>query len=124
MPGLFGDIDNPLTKLSPTSNYGGVKTGLPALISNVISLIAIIGGIALLINFLLAGLDFITAAGDPKKIENAWRKIYLSIVGFVIIVAAFLLTGVVGKIFFGDYSAILKPTLFGPGAALINTRGN
>jgi len=112
---LFGDIGNPLRQLNPTGSYGGVKTGLPALISNLIGLIAIIGGIALLFNFLLAGISFITAAGDPKKVDQAWQKISVSFTGFIIIVAAFILVGIIGKIFFGDYTALLKPKLFGPG---------
>lgn len=110
---LFGNIDNPLPQVGP--GYGSVQTGLPALIGNLIGLIITIGGIGLLINGLLAGLDFITASGDPKRIENAWRKINISIIGLVIIVAAFLITGIAGKLLFGSYSAFLTPKLFGPG---------
>ncbi len=119
MAGIFGTIENPLLKVTVTGyGYGDVTTGLPLLISNIIALIATIGGIALLINFLLAGLDFITASGDPKKVDLAWKKIYISIVGFVVIVAGFLIIGIVGKIFFGDYTALLKPRIFGPGAII------
>ncbi len=113
---LFGNVKNPLPQINPLGSYGGVKTGLPAFISNLIGLIAVIGGIALLINFLLAGISFISAAGDPKKVDQAWQKISVSFTGFVIIVAAFILVGIIGKIFFGDYTALLKPKLFGPGA--------
>jgi len=118
MPDLFGEIKNPLPQLGSTS-YGGVRTGLPSLISNIIGLIATIGGIALLINFLLAGLDFITASGDTKRIENAWKKIYMSIIGLIVIVGAFVFVGIAGKLLFGDYTALLKPKLFGPGAATL-----
>ena len=113
---IFGQIENPLPRVNPGGGYEGVRTGLPQFISNIIGLIATIGGIALLINFLIAGLDFITASGDPKKIENAWKKIYISLVGLVIIAAGFLLVGIAGKLLFGDYTALLKPKLFGPGA--------
>jgi hypothetical protein len=113
MLALFGDVTNPLPQVGP--GYGSVKEGLPALIGNLVGLITTLGGIGLLINGLIAGLDFITASGDPKKIERAWGKIYISIVGLVIIVAAFLITGITGKLLFGDYSAFLTPKLFGPG---------
>ena len=114
---LFGTVENPLPKLNPGGpSYGGVKTGLPALISNFIGLMLTIGGIAVLITFLLAGLDYITAAGDPKKIENAARKINMSLTGLVVIAAAFLIAGIAGKLLLGDYSAFLTPKLFGPGA--------
>lgn len=115
MLAIFGDIKNPLPEINPGGSYGGVATGLPAFIGNFIGLIVTIGGIGLLINGLIAGLDFITASGDPKKIENAWRKIYVSILGLVIIVAAFLITGIAGQLLFGSYSAFLTPKLFGPG---------
>lgn len=115
MPGIFGEVTNPLPQVAAGSSYGDVTTGLPALISNIIGLIALIGGVAMLINFLLAGSDFITSAGDPKKIENAWRKIYISLIGLIIIVAAFLAAGLAGKLLFGDYTALLKPKIFGPG---------
>ena len=110
MPQLFGTIDNPLPSVGP--GYGSVQTGLPALIGNLIGLIITIAGIAVLINFLLAGLDFITASGDPKRIENAWRKINISLIGLIIVVAAFLFTGIAGKLLFGSYSAFLTPKLF------------
>lgn len=114
MLAIFGNIDNPLPEVGP--GYSGVQTGLPALIGNLIGLVITIGGIGLLINGLLAGLTFITASGDPKKIEQAWSKIYISILGLVIIVAAFLITGIAGKLLFGSYSAFLTPKLFGPGS--------
>ena len=113
---IFGKIDNPLPTINPGGGYGGVATGLPTLIGNLIGLITTIAGIAVLINFLLAGLDFITASGDPKRIENAWRKINMSLIGLIIVVVAFLITGIAGKLLFGSYSAFLTPKLFGPGA--------
>lgn len=116
---LFGIIDNPLPKVTGGASYGDVKEGLPAFISNVIGLIGLIGGIAMLITLMLAGLDFISGSGDPKRIEGAWRKINMSLIGLVIIVSAFLVAGIAGQILFGSYTAFLKPKLFGPGAATL-----
>ncbi len=111
---IFGKVDNPLPAVS-SNGYKDVTTGLPALISNLIGLLITIGGIAVLINGLIAGLDFITASGDPKRIENAWRKIYISLVGLIIIAASFLITAIAGKLLFGSYTALLTPKIFGPG---------
>ena len=94
--------------------YVGI-TGITAFISNVVKLITVIAGIFVLINLLLAGLQYISSQGDPKAVESAWSKIWMSLIGMVIIVAAFVLTAIISYILFGDASFILNPKVYGPG---------
>ena len=112
--------DEIIGKVAPppgVSSYGadGNPSGLITLLNNVLRLMIIVAGIFALINFILAGYSFMSAAGDPKKIELAWAKIWQSIVGLLIIVGSFALAALVGWLIFKDPGAILKPVIYGPG---------
>ena len=49
--------------------------------------------------------------GDPKKMEQAWTKIWQSMLGLIIISGAVLLSSLIGRIVGID---ILNPTIYGP----------
>lgn len=116
MAGLIGtDIVNPLTKVG-SNGYTNVDTGLPAFITNIVTLIFIAGGLWTFLNFMIAGFSYITAAGDQKKIEAAQQSITTSLIGLVVMVAAAAITGIVSFVLFGDAGAILSPKIIGPGS--------
>ncbi len=99
-------------------NYGdgsGNPSGLIMLLNNILRLAIIVAGIFALFNFILAGYSFMTAAGDPKKVELAWAKIWQSMVGLLIIAGSFALAALVGWLVFKDPKAILQPVIYGPG---------
>jgi len=112
MAGIFGNIDNPL----PKTSYGGVGSGLPLFISNVVKVIFVAAGIYAFFNLMIAGFTYITSAGDKQKIEKALYSINMSLIGLVIMVAASIITGIVSYILYGDPTAILRPTITGPGS--------
>jgi len=93
------------------SKYGEEPAGLGMLLNNVLRLIIVVAGIFALFNFILAGYSFMSAAGDPKKVELAWAKIWQSMIGLLIIVASFALAALVGQLMFGgeDNTAGLGP---------------
>jgi hypothetical protein len=107
---MFGTIRQPdaLNKLNPTGTPG---LGIANLLDLLINLLIVGAGIYALINFILAGYTFISAGGDPKKIESAWAKIWQSIIGLVVIAASFLIAAIVGLLIFGNASAILNPSI-------------
>lgn len=105
MIGIFGTIDN------PTKYVSDQGSGLFTFISNIFKLLVFVGGIYLVVQIILAGFTYISANGDVKKTEAAWAKIWQSLIGFIIIAAAFVIAAVVGKITGID---ILKPTIYGP----------
>lgn len=111
MLGIFGTIDNPL----PAGSYGGVGTGLPDFIGNVVKIIFIAGGLFAFFNLMIAGITYITAGGDKQKIENALYSINMSLIGLVILVAASIVTGIVSYLLYGSATAILQPSITGPG---------
>lgn len=112
---VFGNIENPLNTVSP-GGYGGVGSGLPNFISNVVKIIFIAGGLYAFFNLMIAGITYITAAGDKQKIEKALYSINMSLIGLIIMVAASILTGIVSYLLYNDPTAILNPTITGPGS--------
>lgn len=124
MANPFGDdpIANPLTDTFQSS-YGDVVgtggTGLIGFLSNIFKLITVAGGIFVVINLIIAGFTYIASGSDPKQTVAAWQKIYISLIGLIVMVGAFAIAGIVGYVLFGDPRAILSPTIYGPGADTI-----
>lgn len=109
MANTFGPIDNPLP------NYGDLQTGgLLKFLSNFVNLFITVAGLFAFINLIIAGFQYISSGGDPKLTQAAWGKINMSLIGLVIIVGSFALAGIMGKILFGNWNAILSPQIVGP----------
>ncbi|MBI2029285.1 hypothetical protein HYT02_02635 [Candidatus Gottesmanbacteria bacterium] len=108
LPQLFGTIEPPI------GGYSADISGLTQLATNLIRLAILGAGIWAFFNFLVAGFSFLTASGDPKKVAAAWERIYLSVVGLVVIIASFILAAVVGFVVFGDPLFILRPQIYKP----------
>lgn len=106
--GLIGNIGNPLPA------YGSYLSAT-VLLSNIIRLIVLGAGIYALINFVTAGISYINSAGNPEGVQRAWAKIYQSIIGLVIVVLSFVFAAILGMLLYGNPSAILQPTITGPG---------
>ena len=108
---IFGNINPP----PGVSEYGGQPgQGLFTLLNNVMKLMIVFAGIYALINFIVAGFDFINAGGNSEKITKAWEKIWQSLLGLLIAAGSFTLAAVFGKLIFGDYGAILAPKIYRP----------
>jgi hypothetical protein len=113
---LFGSINNPLQTINP-KGYGDLKDfGLINFVSNTVKLLMIGAGLFAFINLLLAGIQYLGSQGNTEATTQAWAKIYMSMIGLVVMVAAFALTGILGLLLFGDATAILNPHIYGPGA--------
>ena len=65
---------------------------------------------------MIAGFSYISAGGDSKKIEAATYSINMSLLGLVVMVGAAAITGIVSYLLFGNATAILSPTITGPGS--------
>lgn len=80
-------------------------------ISNLFKLAGVVAGILLVFQLIVAGYDYITANGDSKKVDQAWQKIWQSILGIIVIASAFTIAGVVERL---TGLNILNPALYGP----------
>jgi len=103
---VVGGIPNPLPKYASTNGEGLFK-----FLGNILKLAGTIGGIYMIIQFIIAGYGYMTAAGDAKAAAAAWAQIWQSILGMVIIASAFVLASVVER-FTGI--KILSPVIYGP----------
>ncbi len=99
----------------PTLNFGTVEQGaIGVLLNLVFNVLIVVAGIYALFNFILAGYSFLSAGDDPKKVESAWSKIYLSVIGLLFTAGSFVLAAIFGRLIFGDASALLSPAIPGP----------
>jgi hypothetical protein len=112
---LFGAVRNPFEAFN--SPYGSVEsaTGLTLFISNVIKLVIIAGGLFAFFNLIIAGFQYISAGSDPKATAAAWSRIYMSLIGLLVLVSSITIITILSIIFLGDPFAILRPTFYGPG---------
>ncbi len=108
-------MDNIFGEIKPPNFISKDPSGLIVLFNNILRLFIVIAGIYALLNFILAGYSFMSAGGDPKKVEGAWAKIWQSMVGLLIIAISFALAALIGQLLFGSPTAILNPKIYGPG---------
>jgi len=116
---LFGQVMaqskwGTITAPPGASNYGSGISGIGPFITNGIRLLIVIAGIYAVINFVLAGYGFMSAGGDPKRVADAWAKIWQTLVGLIIVVGAYVIGSVVSRLLFGDAGAIFNIKVFGP----------
>ncbi len=110
-------MNNQIAQVIGTVNPppGVVKyTGLTQFISNIVKLLIVGAGIFALFNLVTAGYAFMSAGGDPKKIADAWSKIWQTLLGLAVAAGSVVLAAIFGRIIFGDPNALLQITIYGP----------
>ena len=82
------------------SSDNAIKTvaALAFFISNVIGFLAVVAGILFVFQFMIAGFNWITAGGDKAKLEQTQQKLLNSIIGLVIVLAAYAIVSLIGKV--------------------------
>ena len=103
---------------APYNGYEDFEGGGPGMfIANIIKLIIVIAGLYTVFNFIFAGLTYLSAGGDSKKVAQAGAQIWQSIIGLVIVVAAFVIGAIVSNILFGNPETIFQLNITGPGGS-------
>ncbi len=89
-----------------------VQTNLGKFISSLVTTITVIGSLAFVVYFTVAGLKWITAGGDKGKVAEAQTQMTQAAIGLIAMVASYFIIGIVGAVLGID---ILNPfkTLFG-----------
>ena len=110
MDDIVGNVTAPpaLQRFLP---FAGV--GLGTLINLFLNILVVAGTVYALFNFILAGYSFLGAGNDPKKVEGAWAKIWQTVIGLAFIAGATVLGAIFGQLLFGDWRAIIEPTIPG-----------
>ncbi len=105
---FYGRV-NPPAAIRRFANKGGpAGGGLVILINNLLRLMIVGAGLYALVNFILAGYQFFSAAGDSQKVTQAWAKIWQTLLGLVVVAASFLLAALVGLLLFNDPKMFLQ----------------
>lgn len=108
--GFFGTIDKP----PGIEKYGDLQSGLIPFANNLLRLIILVAGLFAFINVIIAGYSFLGAGGDSKKVEQAWSRIWQSLLGLLFVAGSFVLAAIFGWLVFGDASIIIRPQIYGP----------
>lgn len=109
---LFGTINPP----PGVDQYAsGGLAGFPLFINNILKLMIVGAGIFALFNLVTAGYLFMSAGDDPKKMADAWGKIWRSLMGLAFAAGSFVLAAIFGQLIFGNPDALLQFQLFTPG---------
>lgn len=70
---------------------------LATIMSNIIGAMTIGAGIWFLFQAIIAGYNYMNAAGDKARIENAGRRLTNSLIGIAVVVAAYGLLSLIGS---------------------------
>ena len=90
--GIIGTISDP-------TKYNSVDgDGLFKFISQMAQLAGVVAGLYFAFNIIAAGYMYLSANGDVKKTEQAWAKIWQSILGMIVVASAFVIVSVIGGI--------------------------
>lgn len=111
---IFGNIDLPAPLASGYGGFADSGKGLVGLLNNILKLITLGAGLFAVVNFILAGYGIMSSSGDPEKMGKATSKIWNSVIGLILIVAAFAFAALIGWIIFHDADAILNLKIYGP----------
>jgi len=108
---LFGSS---LTPPQGISSYGAGPAGLIKLLNNVLRVAIFAAFVFAVINFLIAGIQYIGSSGNPDILKQASSRIWISFLGLVIATSALVIAGIIGFVFFGNATAIISPVIYGP----------
>ncbi len=79
------------------------STQFGKILSSVVTVLTIVGGLAFVIFFTLGGLKWLTAGGDKAKVSEAQTQMTQGVIGLVAMVAALFVTGIVGGVLGIDF---------------------
>ncbi|MBU0576498.1 hypothetical protein KJ707_00995 [Patescibacteria group bacterium] len=86
-------ITNPILKGKAGSDEIGAKSGslFFQIISGILQFMMLLGALLVLINLILAGIEWIGSGGDKGKLETARGRITSSLIGLLVLSASFAL---------------------------------
>ncbi len=94
---LFAFPSQALAAVAPVTESDGFAQfdQLTNVFANVTSVVSTLIGFALLLMLIRGGIAYITAQGDPKALTTARASITWAIIGFVVVLAAYLIISLI-----------------------------
>jgi len=110
---LYLAASNIFGNITPPSPIAGIEAGegMGRLLNVLLKVLVVGAGIYGLINLVMAGYAFMSAGDDAKKVAGAWAKVWQSMLGLAVAAGSFTLAAIFGKLIFGNWDFILKPTV-------------
>ncbi len=113
-----GTIDKP-PGVAEFDEAGGIAEGDIGILffaSRVIAIVTIFAGIWTFFNVLMAGFTYVTSSGNAQSHTLVRDKLTMSVLGILLIVTVYTVSGLIGVIFFGNATYLLNPVIEGPAA--------
>lgn len=114
---MFGQITNPFGPLGSPVLAGSTNgSGIVVILNSLVKFVIVLAGLYTFWNIISAGYAFASAGGDPKAVAKAWEKIWLSLLGLLVVAGSFVLAVIFGYLIFGATNAtiLISPQIFGP----------
>lgn len=83
----------------PISSSPGEEINIAWIINKLISFIFPLSGVLLFFFLVWGGYDFLLSAGNPEKIKSGQAKMTAAIIGFILLIASYLIARLVAIIF-------------------------
>lgn len=90
--------------LGPFAGGSDPATSIAKIISSIIGVMTVAGGIWFLFHILIGGFNWITAGGDKTKLQSARDTITNAFIGLVVVVAAWAILALAGTFFGIDFT--------------------
>jgi len=94
----------------PISGFGFFQTSggtpgttLETFFTTLLGFFTALGGIAFLIYFILGAFTWLTSRGDKQQVEKARSYISNAVIGIIVIILAWAITGIIGKLLGVDF---------------------
>lgn len=87
-------VENQYTSDAASNPFGIVEL----IVSNMIGLLTVIAGLYFVVNMILAGMKWLGSGGESGKVADARMQIIQSVLGIIVIVAAYSIIGIIGTI--------------------------
>lgn len=97
----LGAFQTPVAAFQP--NVTGVdetafSASFTGFLSNFIGFLTTLAGLMFLMYFIFAGLSWVSSGGEKGKVESAKNQMTQAAIGLVVIIAAYGIVGVVGRV--------------------------
>jgi hypothetical protein len=82
-----------------TGDFAFAGGDIASIFNKVLPYVFAFAGVLLFLYLIAGGFSYMTSAGDPKKAKEAQSKITNALVGIILVLLAYILVQLVGKIF-------------------------